>query len=43
MQSVVVATIVAKNYLSFARVLADSFRRQHPEVPFFVLLTDESA
>jgi hypothetical protein len=41
MQGVVVATIVAKNYLSFARVLADSFRRQHPDVPFFVLLTDE--
>lgn len=33
-------TIAAKGYLSYARVLADSFRRHHPEVPFFVLLAD---
>lgn len=36
-----VATIVAKNYLSFARVLGESFRRHHPDIPFYVLLTDE--
>ncbi|MBI5503434.1 MAG: hypothetical protein HY899_01425 [Deltaproteobacteria bacterium] len=41
MGDVAVATIVAKNYISFARVLADSLRRHHPELPFFVLLTDE--
>ncbi|MBC7933634.1 MAG: glycosyltransferase [Rubrivivax sp.] len=41
MGGVAVATIVAKNYLSHARVLADSFLRHHPEVPFFVLLADE--
>jgi hypothetical protein len=35
------ATIVAKSYLSFARVLARSFRQHHPDVPFFVLLADE--
>ena len=35
------ATIVAKCRLSSARVLAASFRRHHPGVPFFVLLTDE--
>lgn len=35
------ATIVAKGYLSFARVLARSFRAHHPAVPFFVLLADE--
>ena len=35
------ATIVAKNYLSFARVLARSFREHHPDVPFLVLLADE--
>ena len=35
------ATIVAKSYLSFARVLARSFRDHHPAVPFFVLLADE--
>ena len=34
-------TIVAKNYLSFARVLAGSFHRHHPGIPFFVLLADE--
>jgi len=35
------ATIVSKSSLSLARVLADSFRRQHPDVPFFVALADE--
>jgi len=35
------ATIVAKNRIALARVLADSFRRRHPEIPFFVLLADE--
>jgi hypothetical protein len=39
--NVAVATIVAKNYLSFARVLAESFHRLHRNVPFFVLLADE--
>jgi hypothetical protein len=34
-------TIVAKSYLSFARVLARSFRHHHPEIPFFTLLADE--
>lgn len=34
-------TIVAKSYLAFARVLAQSFHRLHPTVPFFVLLADE--
>ena len=37
-----VATIVAKNYFSFARALAESFQSQHPRVPFFVLLADEA-
>ena len=36
-----VGTIVAKNFVSFARVLADSFRRHHPAVPLFVVLADE--
>lgn len=35
------ATIIAKNYLSHARVLARSLEEIHPEIPFFVLLTDE--
>ena len=34
-------TVVAKNYLSFARVLADSLRQWHPELPFYVALVDE--
>jgi len=38
---IAVGTIVAKNYLSFARALAASFHRYHPEVPFLVLLADE--
>lgn len=41
MGEIAVATAVAKNYISFARVLADSVRRYHPDLPFFVLLTDE--
>ena len=41
MQNVAVATIVAKKYLSFARVLAESFHSLHQGVPFFVLLADE--
>ena len=41
MSEIAAATIVAKNRIALARVLADSFRRRHPEVPFFVLLADE--
>ncbi|MCI0720042.1 MAG: glycosyltransferase, partial [Acidobacteria bacterium] len=33
-------TIIAKNHLSKARVLVDSFLRHHPGCPFFVLLVD---
>jgi hypothetical protein len=36
-----VATAAAKRTLSHARVLADSFLRHHPDVPFFTLLADE--
>jgi len=42
LNNVAVATIVAKPYLSFARALADSFRRIHPDIPFVVLLADET-
>jgi hypothetical protein len=35
------ATIVAKPYLSHARLLGRSFREHHPEIPFFTLLADE--
>ena len=41
MGKLAVGTVVAKSFLSLARVLADSFRRYHPETPFFVLLSDE--
>jgi hypothetical protein len=41
MGKVVGATIAAKRHLSLARVLANSFREQHPDIPFFVLLADE--
>lgn len=41
MTRVALATVVAKRHLSLARVLADSARRHHPDVPFFVALADE--
>jgi hypothetical protein len=41
MHPIAVGTIVAKNFLSFARVLAFSLRQHHPEVPFFVVLADQ--
>lgn len=41
MKELAAATIVAKNYLSHARVLATSFHRFHPEIPFIVLLADD--
>ena len=37
-----VCTIIAKNYLAFARVLGDSLRELHPEVRFHVLVIDEA-
>lgn len=33
-------TIVSSNYLAYARTLADSFRKFHPEYRFIVLLVD---
>src|SRR5882757_1075080 len=36
-----VCTIIAKNYLAQARLLARSFREHHPDVPFYVLVIDE--
>ncbi len=38
---VAVGTVVAKNYLPFARVLARSLAEHHPQVPLFALLADE--
>lgn len=35
-------TIVSKNYISFARVLAESFRRHHPDWSFIIVLVDEA-
>ncbi len=35
-------TIVSKNYVPFARVLAESFHRHHPGGRFFVLLVDRN-
>lgn len=39
--SIAIVTIIAKNYLAHARVLARSLARHHPEVPLFVVLGDE--
>jgi glycosyltransferase involved in cell wall biosynthesis/SAM-dependent methyltransferase len=36
-----VCTIIAKNYLAHARVLAESFQRHHPDGRCFVLVIDE--
>lgn len=41
MSKLAVGTVVAKNYVPFARVLAESFRRYHPHIPLFVVLADE--
>ena len=35
------ATIASKDHLAHARVVAASFRRHHPGIPFHVLLADE--
>ena len=43
MSAVGVGAVVRANYLPFARVLAASLRRRHPDVPFLVLLADEVA
>ena len=34
-------TIIAKNYLAFARVLAESYLRLHPGSRFYVLIIDD--
>ena len=34
-------TIVAKNYLGYARTLVDSLKCQHPESLIFVILADK--
>ncbi len=41
MSSVAACTIVSKNYLAYARTLSNSFKKQHPDTPFYVLLVDE--
>src|SRR5580704_1120026 len=35
-------TIIAKNYLPMARALSDSWKKFHPDCPFFVLLLDSA-
>lgn len=37
-----ICTIIAKNYLAHARVLAESFQRNHPDGRCFVLVIDET-
>ena len=39
---IAVGTVFAGNYVAIARVLAESFRRHHPDVPFFGLLADRT-
>jgi glycosyltransferase involved in cell wall biosynthesis len=42
MSALNVCTIVSKNYIAYARVLADSFYKQQSEGQFFVLLVDRN-
>lgn len=37
----IACTIVAQNYLGRADVLARSFKKFHPEIPFFILVVDD--
>lgn len=41
MSGMAVCTCAAGNYMAFVRVLAESFRRFHPGIPFYVLLGDK--
>jgi hypothetical protein len=41
MNGLVVGTIVARNYLAFARALNESLRHHHPDIPHYVLVADE--
>lgn len=41
-QALNACTIVSKNYISYARVLAASFQERHPDGRFFVLLVDRN-
>jgi hypothetical protein len=38
---IAVGTVIAKNYLPYARVLAASLREWHPELPVYAALVDE--
>jgi hypothetical protein len=38
---VAAGTVVSNSYLPFARVLGDSLRQAHPEVPLYVAFTDD--
>jgi glycosyltransferase involved in cell wall biosynthesis len=42
MTALAACTIVSKNYVAYARVLARSFREHHPQGRFFVLLVDRN-
>src|SRR6266550_3930177 len=41
--SVDICTIIAKNYVAYARVLAESFRQHHPDGRCFTLVIDDIA
>lgn len=42
MSPLAACTIISKNYVSYARVLAESFHQHHPGGRFFVLLVDRN-
>lgn len=41
MKKFTAGTIVTKNYLPFARVVAQSFKKFHPDIAFYVLIADD--
>lgn len=42
MSGIAVGTVIAKNFLSFGRVIARSFLRHHSCIPFFTLCTEDT-
>jgi hypothetical protein len=40
MNNLAIATVIAPDFLAYARVLGNSIRQYHPDIPFFALLVD---
>lgn len=42
MGRIAAGTVIARNYLAFARVIAESFHRFHPDTPFYTVIADST-